>query len=218
MPSVHTLTVHAAEPTTSAAFYRDALGLGPKIDVQGDADPGPGFRGFAISLLVAQPADVHLLLDRAVAAGATALKAAKASLWGYGAVLQAPDGTAVKIATSAKQDRGPASAQVDQVVLLLGAEDLAASKRCYVAHGFEVARSFPRTYAQFTATPDAITLALYRHRGLAKDVGFGAEPAAPHGLTVHSDVGGFTDPDGFEWRPGDRAGADSVEHLELDRA
>ena len=66
--------------------------------------PTSGFRGFTLSLKVSQPADVNMLVDTAVDAGATTIKPVAKSFWGCGGVVQAPDGTIWKIATSAKKD------------------------------------------------------------------------------------------------------------------
>ncbi len=88
-----------------------------------------------LSLMVSRPSTVSSLIDAAVDAGATPLKPAATSLVGYGGVVQAPDGTIWKVATAAKKDNGPATRQIDQVVLLLGAADVAASKRFYVERG-----------------------------------------------------------------------------------
>ena len=93
---------------------------------------GPRFRGFTISLVVSQPATVDGLVDAALQAGATTLKPVAKSLWGYGGVVYAPDGTIWKVATSSKKNTGPATRRVDDVVLLLGASDVGASKRFYV--------------------------------------------------------------------------------------
>ena len=97
---------------------------------------------------------VNGLIDAALDAGATSLKPAAKSFWGYGGVVQAPDGTIWKVATSAKKDTGPATRQIDQIVLLLGVADVAASKRFYVDRGLAVAKSFGRKYVEF-ATPSS---------------------------------------------------------------
>ena len=52
-----------------------------------------GFRGFPLSLVCSQPANVDAVVDAALDAGATVLKPAEKSFWGYGGVVQAPDGT-----------------------------------------------------------------------------------------------------------------------------
>lgn len=49
---------------------------------------------------------VVLEVDDPDAAGATALKPAAKSLWGYGGVVQAPDGTIWTVASSSKKDTG----------------------------------------------------------------------------------------------------------------
>ena len=54
-----------------------------------------------------------------------------------------------KLATSAKKDKGPATRKIDNLVLLLGAADLGASKRFYVEQGLQVKRSFPGRYVEF---------------------------------------------------------------------
>ncbi len=91
---------------------------------------------------------------------------------GYGGVVQAPDGTIWKVATSAKKNTGPATRQIGELVLLLGAEDVKASKQFYVGQGLTVAKSFGGKYVEFaSADGGAVKLALYKRRGLAKDVG-----------------------------------------------
>ncbi|MFE7401057.1 hypothetical protein [Streptomyces sp. NPDC057557] len=82
---------------------------------------------------MSQPTTVNSFIDAALDAGATPLKPAAKSLWGYGGVVQAPDGTIWKVATSAKKDTGPAARQVDEIVLLPAAADMAASKRFWSA-------------------------------------------------------------------------------------
>ena len=160
--------------------------------------PTTGFRGFTMSLVVAQPANVRALFDAAVAAGATALKPAEKSMWGFGGVVQAPDGAIWNLATSAKKDSGPATREFDNIVLLLGAEDVGASKRFYVDRGLAVAKSFG-SYVDFATPGSPIGLGLYKRRALAKSAGVAAEGSGSHRIRVNSDAGSFTDPDGFVW-------------------
>src|SRR2546430_8912668 len=124
-----------------------------------------------MSLTVAQPGNVSSLIDAALDCGATTLKPVAKSFWGYGGVVCAPDGTIWKIATSAKKDTGPATRQIDDIVLLLGAEDVAATKQFYVDRGLKVARSFGSRYVEFDTPAPHVKLALYRRRALAKDAG-----------------------------------------------
>jgi hypothetical protein len=123
----------------------------------------------------------------------------KKSLWGYGGVVRAPDGTIWKVATSAKKDTGPATRQVDETVLLLGVADVAASKRFYVEQGLSVARSFGRKYVQFASPSRHVKLALYGRRSLAKDAGVSPDGSGSHRVVIRSHAGPFTDPDGFAW-------------------
>ena len=100
--------------------------------------------------------------------------------------MQAPDGTIWKIATSAKKDTGPATRQIDQIVLLLGAADVAASKRFYTDRGLAVAKSFGREYVEFATPSSPVRLALYGRRALAKDAGVAAGRHRIHRLMIDS--------------------------------
>ena len=160
--------------------------------------PTTGFRGFTMSLIVAQPADVRALFDSAVAAGATVLKPAEKSMWGFGGVVQAPDGAIWQLATSAKKDTGPATREFDNIVLLLGAEDVGASKKFYVERGLAVEKSFG-SYVDFATPASPIGLGLYKRRALAKVAGVPAEGTGSHRMQLNGAAGSFTDPEGFAW-------------------
>ena len=144
MPSIESITLEAADPTAAGHFYTTAFGLGTQVRLRATEAETTGFRGFTMSLTVSQPANVKALIDAALDAGASPLKPAEKSFWGYGGVVRAPDGAIWKIATSKKKDTGPATRQIGEIVLLLGVADMAASKRFYVDHGLAVAKSFGR--------------------------------------------------------------------------
>jgi catechol 2,3-dioxygenase-like lactoylglutathione lyase family enzyme len=200
MTSIESVTLDVPEPAAAEAFYAAAFGLGDKVRVRASQSPTTGFRGFTLSLVVSQPSTVDSLISTALAGGATALKPAKKQFWGgYSAVVRAPDGTIWKVATSAKKDTGPATRDIDGIVLILGVADMASSKRFYVDHGLTVAKSFGSKYAEFDAGPDAIKLSLYKRSGLAKDAGVTPQGTGSHRLAIGSDAGPFTDPDGFTW-------------------
>ena len=110
-----------------------------------------------------------------------------------------PDGTIWKVATSSKKDTGPATGQVDDFVLLLGVEDVKASKRFYVDRGLAVAKSFGSKYVEFDTPSSPVKLALYGRRAAAKDAGVSADGTGSHRIVLESDAGPFTDPDGFAW-------------------
>ncbi|MFD7644566.1 glyoxalase [Kitasatospora sp. NPDC059795] len=201
MATIDTLTLDVADPEAAARFYADAFDLDEtRLRLRAATEPSTGFRGFTLALTVPRPADVDSFATSATAAGATVLKPAAKSLWGYGAVVQAPDGAIWKIATSAKKDPGPATRRIDDFVLLLGVADFAATKRFYVDQGLTVAKSFGRTYAEFDAGTGPVKLALYRRRALAKDLGVAPDGNGSHRLTVNSTgTAAFTDLDGFRW-------------------
>jgi predicted lactoylglutathione lyase len=200
MQKIDSLTLDVADPVSSEAFYERAFGLGPEVSARAAKTPSTGFRGFTLSLIVGQPSSVDSLYETAIAAGATSVKTATKGMWGYGAVVQDPDGVVWKLATSSKKEKGLPARQIDDVALLLGASDLGASKRFYVDRGLEVKRSFPGRYAEFNS--GTIKLALYPGRaGVAKEAGVSPDGDGPHGITVHSGAGAFSDPDDFVWAP-----------------
>lgn len=201
MASIDSVTLEVDDLTSARAFYATAFGLGPELQLRTASAPTSGFRGFTLSLTVAQPANATALLDAALAAGATSIKPAAKSLWGFGGVVQAPDGTLWKIATAKKKDTAPATRAFEKLVLLLGATDVAASKRCYVERGLTVARSFGRKYVEFEAGGGAVTLGLYGRKALAKDAGVPVDGTGAHRLVIGGDLGTFADPDQFAWEP-----------------
>ncbi|MFF5841213.1 glyoxalase [Streptomyces massasporeus] len=198
MTSIASVTLEVADPAAADRFYAAAFGLGDRLRLRASEEPTSGFRGFTLSLVVSQPADVDALHDAAAQAGATTLKPAAKSLWGYGGVVQAPDGTIWQLASSSKKNTGPATKQVDEFVLLLGVEDVKASKQFYVEHGLAVGKSFGGKYVEFAAE-GPVKLALYKRSGLAKVAGVSPDGTGSHRLAIGSDAGPFTDPDGFAW-------------------
>jgi uncharacterized glyoxalase superfamily protein PhnB len=197
MTSITAITLETADPAAGQRFYSDAFGLNGQVRLRATDAPTSGFRGFTVSLTTSQPANVNALVQAAVDGGATVVKPVAKSFWGYGGVVQAPDGAIWKIATSAKKDSGPPTKQFDDLVLLLGVADVAATKRLYVERGLDVAKSFGRKYVEFASGTGGVKLALYGRRALAKDAGVTPEGSGSHRIAIHSDGATFTDPDGF---------------------
>jgi catechol 2,3-dioxygenase-like lactoylglutathione lyase family enzyme len=195
---IESVILEVDDPAAADAFYRAAFGLGNQVGLRAAAGPSSGFRGFTLSLVVSQPATVDALVGSALDAGATTLKPAKKSLWGYGGVVQAPDGTIWKVATSKKKNSGPTDGAIDELVLLLGAADVLATKRFYVEHGLPVAKSYGRKYVQFDAPSTSIKLGLYGRKALAKDAGVPPDGSGSHRIAICGRAS-FTDPDGFAW-------------------
>ncbi|MGW7198189.1 glyoxalase [Streptomyces chryseus] len=211
MANIESVTLDVADPTAAHRFCTAAFGLDTQVRLRASEAPTTGFRGFVLALTVSQPATVDRLVEAALEAGATSLKPAAKSLWGYGGVVQAPDGTVWKVATSAKKNTGPATRQIDEIVLLLGVADVAASKRFYVEHGLTVGKSFGRVYVEFAAGASPVKLALYRRRALAKDVGLTPDGTGSHRLVIGGGAGPLTDPDGFTWEAASPAPATAAE-------
>ncbi len=201
MAAIRSITIEASDPAAANSFYDKAFGLGDTIRTRAGDVPTAGFRGCALSLVVSQPGTVDSLIGTAVDAGATTIKPTKKSFWGYGGVVQAPDGTIWKVATSAKKNTGPITRDVDDIVLLLGVNDVKATKEFYVNHGLTVAKSFGTKYVEFDGSSSAVKLALYGRKAAAKDVGVDPDGSGSHRVVIGTDTESFTDLDGFAWEP-----------------
>ncbi|GAA3721309.1 glyoxalase [Gordonia hankookensis] len=201
MTTITAITLDVPDTAAAETFYDKAFGLGDRLRFRTAQQPTSGFRGFVLSLVVADPGVVDSLITPALDAGATEIKPAKKSFWGYGGVVAAPDGAIWKVATSNKKASGAPARQVDDIVLLIGADDVAASKKFYVEQGLDVAKSFGRKYVEFASEADSVKLALYGRRAAAKDAGVDAEGSGSHRLLVGSSGASFTDPDGIVWEP-----------------
>ncbi|WP_129840274.1 glyoxalase [Streptomyces sp. RFCAC02] len=200
MATIASLTLDVADTAAAHRFYATAFGVEKRIGLRASDEATSGFRGFSLALTVSGPATVDGFMTAAVDAGATELRPAEKSLWGYGGVVQAPDGAIWRIATSAKKDTGPATRDIDEMVLLLGVEDVKASKRFYVERGLAVGKSFGGKYVEFAADASSpVKLALYKRRGLAKQVGVSPDGTGSHRIVLGGTAGAFTDPDGFVW-------------------
>jgi predicted lactoylglutathione lyase len=199
MAGIQSLVLEVEDTAAAESFYKEAFELGDVLSVRVSSAPTSGFRGFTVSLVVSQPSTVDTLVRSALDAGASELKPVKKSFWGYAGVVQAPDGTIWKVATSAKKDTGPATREVDEVVLLLGVDDVKATKQFYAGKGLSVGKSFGGKYAEFDTPGAAVKLALYPRKAAAKDAGVDPAGSGSHRLGVTGDAGAFTDPDGFVW-------------------
>jgi uncharacterized glyoxalase superfamily protein PhnB len=159
--TIEFVTIEVADTTAANRFYAAAFGLGTRTRLRASEAPTTGVRGFTLSLAVSQPATIDGVVGAALDAGATSLKPPAKSLWGYGGVVQSPDGTIWTVASSAKKDTG----------------------------------RYGRRYVEFDTDP--IKLTRLKRRALAKVAGVSAAGTGSHRLTVGSDAGPFTDPDGF---------------------
>ncbi|MGH2745624.1 MAG: glyoxalase [Thermoleophilaceae bacterium] len=198
MSAIESVTLEVPDPPAAEAFYAAAFGELAPVGVRAAEAPSTGFRGFTMSLVVAQPSTVDSLVGAALDAGARSLKPVAKSFWGYGGAVQAPDGTVWTVASSPKKDTGPATREIEEIVLLLGVADVKASKRFDVDRGLVVKRSFGGKYAEFDTGPK-VKLALNKRHALAKNADVSPDGTGSHRVIIGSDAGPFTDPDGFAW-------------------
>jgi predicted lactoylglutathione lyase len=198
MAALTSVILEVPDPAAARKFYT-AFGVGAHVGVRASEEPTTGFRAFTLSVVVSQPSTVDSLIRSALDAGATVLKPAKKSFWGHGGVVQAPDGAIWKVATSSKKDTGPDTGEIDDVVLLLGVEDVKETKRFYADHGLAVGKSFGGKYVEFDTPSSPVKLALYGRRALAKDAGVSPDGTGSHRIVIGTDSESFTDPDGFIW-------------------
>lgn len=198
MTTISSIALDVIDPAQAERFYRDALGVDERLRFRAAQPESTGFRGYTVSLLVSQPGNASAILDAAVAAGGTTLKPAEKSLWGFGGVVQAPDGAILTVATQAKKDKSPVSKEFTDIVVLLAASDVGESKKFYTEHGFTVGKSFGK-YVDFDLPSSPVKLGLYTRSALAKTAGVPRDGSGSHRITLASDAGPFTDPDGFVW-------------------
>ncbi|MFB9661910.1 glyoxalase [Glycomyces mayteni] len=198
MTYIEEITIEAADPKAAEDFYTTAFGPDLPLRFRASDAPTSGFRGFTIDLIAAQPANVDLLFQAAIDAGATVVKAAEKSFWGYGGVLRAPDGTVLKFASSSKKDTAPAEKKYTDVVLLLGTTDMKASKSFYVDRGLVVEKSYGGKYTEF-ASEGGVKFALYPRKAFKKTAFVDPEGSGSHRIAIGGTGGAFTDPDGFAW-------------------
>src|SRR5690625_7869256 len=78
MATIDSVTRQVADPATAEKFYADAFDLGPLLQLSPSEAPTSGFRGFTMSLVVAQPSTADALISDARTAGATIIKPAAA--------------------------------------------------------------------------------------------------------------------------------------------
>ncbi|MDQ0828435.1 hypothetical protein QF032_000279 [Streptomyces achromogenes] len=87
-----------------------------------------------------------------------------------------------------EKDSGPESRQIDEIVVLLGVADMAASKRFSVERVLKAAKGFGGKYVEFDASGSPVKLSLYGRRGLAEVAGVPPEGAGSSRLAIGGDA------------------------------
>ncbi|MCM2387270.1 VOC family protein [Streptomyces albipurpureus] len=175
--SVFSATATDHDHTASLALHGTVQLALRQIDALAD-DSGTnpatsGFRGFVLSSIVNQPAEVRALLDAATANGALIIKPAKKEFFGeFTAVYQAPDGAVWKLAAAKKEkDLVPAPPQPTETAVFLGVAKPKASKVFYERLGMSVDRDYGDKFIDFAIADGGCRLGLLPRRALAKDAG-----------------------------------------------
>jgi catechol 2,3-dioxygenase-like lactoylglutathione lyase family enzyme len=203
-PKIDTITIGVTDVSRARHFYEDGFGLPvrqadgecvtlgfggessalelcPWDALAGDAGMSPessGFRGFTLSYIVEQAADVDDMLTRLVHAGGEISKLPKFAFWGYSAHVTDPSGHLWKIASPKRKSLiarkraangvpDPVAAQ--ELALTIGVADMKRAKEFYKDG---LGNPTKKDYAKFVSfeggqgTPD---LAMYKWDALADD-------------------------------------------------
>lgn len=200
--TISAVTVGADDVVGAERFYAE-LGLGERVRVRPAEHASDGFRGYTLSPLVLDPRQADAFVEAAVHLGGTVIKPPKKSLWGYGGSVRSPDGSVWTVASAAKNPpKGASSApplEYESLVLLLGVEDVKASRQFYADQGLPVGKSYGGKYVEFDLPGSPVQLALNPRKATAKNAGVDAAGSGSHRLTIEGDLGDLTDPDGFVW-------------------
>src|SRR6476619_1073443 len=165
-PRIDTITIGATDLSRTLDFYERGFGFA-KDEGRGDrarlrlggsaalelcpwdalarevglSPESSGFRGFTLSYIVGEAADVDAMLARLTAAGGTLAKAPRFAFWGYSAHVADPSGHLWKIASpkrrpllgGKRERRGDASKPVpaDELALTIGVADMERAKHFY---------------------------------------------------------------------------------------
>lgn len=202
MPTEIARVALEADDVGSAEAFYTALGLSDRVRVRPAESPSEGFRGFTLSPLVADPRQADLFLETAVRAGGSTIRPAKKSLWGYGGSVQAPDGSVWTVASSRRKPPKATPTpplEYEDLVLLLGVDDVRATQGFYAEQGLPVGKSYGGTYVEFDLPDSSIQLALNPRKAAAKNAGVDPAGSGSHRLVVLGSLGPLTDPDGYVW-------------------
>ncbi len=170
MTTINSVTLEVEDVAAAQAFYDEAFGLGPVLGLRAGQPPTSGFRAYTMSLVVSQPATVDGFLSTALEAGATEIKPVKRTSGATAAWCVRPMERSGRWRPPPSATAARRPVRSTSFILLLGVDDVGASKAFYVEHGVAVAKSYGRKYVQFDTGP-AVTLGLYARQALAKDAG-----------------------------------------------
>jgi len=222
--SIDSLTLAAHDVAVSAEFYTRVFGA--KAERSGDCvtldmgerasqlrlqqwdelaaqlgqDPATsGFRGFALSFIVATAEEVDTVLGRLPQSGGCVSKEPKNALWGYSAYATDPDGHHWKIASSKRHPligRPRLGGTFEPVAacetaLTLGVSNMLDAKEFLATVGYAVKKDYKK-FVKFDVG-HGTSLGMYERKNLADDAGTDAQGDGFTGLMIGRRVQSPTD-------------------------
>lgn len=142
---------------------------------------------FMVSVVVAEPTEVHTVHDAAIADGAREVSAPRKGFFGgFSGVHVRSDGAVVKPSSARRKDRGtPRSVpEPDETVVVLGVDEPEEVRDFYVALGMVTDRDYGRKFVDFTLSDAGIRLGMLTPNAIMKDTGVSSDELADVPLLV----------------------------------
>jgi hypothetical protein len=218
-PKIDTITIGVTDSSRALRFYEDGFAF-PVRQVEGEsvmfglggdsaalelcpwealaadagvAPQGHGFRGFTLSYIVEQAADVDDMLTRLVDAGGEMAKPPRFAFWGYSAHVKDPSGHLWKLASPKRRPLigrkrseagAPAPVKAQELALTIGVADMKRAKQFYKDG---LGNPTKKAYSKFVSfdggdgTPD---LGMYQWDALADDAGVAPDGSGFRGFRL----------------------------------
>src|SRR3954465_14846262 len=231
-PKIDLITLGAKDLSRTQEFYEEGFGLQGRTagggsvtfglgdgssglelcpwdalaDEAGMSPEGTGFRGFTLSYIVEQPAEVDDMLARLVHAGGELSKQPRLAFWGYSAHVADPSGHLWKIASPKRRpliarkrasNGVPERVEPQELALTIGVADMKRAKRFYADGLGNPTKKDYSKFVSFDGGDGAPDLALYRWDALAADADVAPAGGGFRGFTISHVVGCATKVDAF---------------------
>ncbi len=216
-PNVDVITIGVTHLEPARRFYEGGFGLPVEADRGGAVEfalgssrlelrrwdelaeeagmpaGSSGFRGFTLSYIVEQAADVDDMLERLVSAGGAVAKRPRFAFWGYSAHVTDPSGHLWKIASPKRRpllggkpngNGARKLPEAQELALTIGVADMKRAKQFYKDG---LGNPTKKDYSKFVSfdgdegTPD---LAMYTWDALAKDADVPADGSGFRGYSM----------------------------------
>ncbi len=178
MVTIGSVTLDVPDTSAAKSFYNQR-GSTPRVRRRG-ADAGTGFRGYTLSLVVSSRTSWTRSSSRTRRRRHRSETGEEESV-GVRRRRTGPRRGDLEGRDVVKKNTGPAERRFDDIVLLLGVDDVKASKQFYVDRGLEVAKSYGRKYVEFATEPGTVNWRCTGVAPLAKDAASRRPEPAPTG-------------------------------------